>query len=124
MKGMRVGRAVVPTLMVAYGIAAFAALSLWFPLTGSTPIWFPTLVVGLGIVILWVAVGVARDRRWALVPAVALSLIALAWTATWLDETLPPLSLKVFFAGVPLTVIAYAVIVVRQGRRRSLHNRA
>lgn len=65
---MRFGRAVVPILMVAYGIAAYLGLSFWFPLTGSTPIWFPTLEVGLGIVILWVAVGIARGRRWALSP--------------------------------------------------------
>jgi hypothetical protein len=70
----------------------------------------------LGIVILWVAVGVARGRRWALAPAMALSLIALVWTATWLDETLS-WYVKVMGVGVPLTVIAYAVTGARRGRR-------
>ena len=110
---MRVGRAIVPILMVAYGIATFLGLSVWFPLTGSTPIWFPALEVGLGIVILWVAVGVARGRRWALVTAVALSLIALVWSATWLDETLS-WYVKVIAVGVPLTVLAYAVTEARE----------
>lgn len=112
---MRAGRAIVPILMLVYAIAAFAALTFWFPLTGATPPWFPTLEVGLGIVILWVALGVARGRPWSLVPAVGLSLIALVWTVTWLDETLS-WYVKVIALGVPLTVVAYVVMVVRRDR--------
>jgi hypothetical protein len=82
MERMRIGRALVAVLMVAYGLAALLGLSVWFPLTGSTPDWFPPLRFALVIVIPWVAVYVVLGRRWALLPAVALSLFALIWTAT------------------------------------------
>ena len=121
---MRIGGALVALLMVAYGLAALLGLTIWFPLTGSTPDWFPTLKVALVILISWVAVYVALGRRWALLAAVALSLVALVWTATWLAETLPPWSVKVIAVGVPLTVVAHAVTVAREARRRSQHHTA
>ena len=101
---LRAGRPIVAILMVGYALAAFLGPTIWFPLTGSTPTWYPTLEVGLGIVVLWVAVGVARGAGWSLVPAAGLSLVAMVWTATWLDETLS-WYLKVIAVGVPLTIV-------------------
>ena len=105
--------------MVAYGLAALGGLALWFPLTGSTPDWFPLVQVAALIVNPWVAFHVALGRMWALIGAVALSGIALIWAAMWLTETLPPATIKVIAVGVPLSVIAYVILVLRDDATNS-----
>jgi hypothetical protein len=105
----------VAVLIMGYGIAAWWALSWWFPLTGATPGWFPFLTVGLGAIVLAVAVGIARGERWALVPAVVLGLIAMLWSVTWLAATID-LGVKAIAFGVPLVVITYVAVAVQRSR--------
>ena len=112
---MKVLGAIVALVIVAYGLTAYFGLQLWLPLTGSTPMWYPLVAALLALLTVLTAIGVMRGVRWAPFAALALSLIALGWTWTWLDETVS-WQVKGLAVAVPLLVIAYAVADARSAR--------